>query len=136
MCEVQGLNSSRVGVAQAKPGLKKGQNARGDSRHREGGRESGDPDVGAGSAGGGALGRTAPRQSLLLLRARVPGAALTILHSVRPLLPVPSVAAAPAGAASSATRALDHLGAIFSTSQISRDLGCGLIPGTSLGGGD
>lgn len=92
--------------------------------------------MGAGSAGGGARRRTAPCQYPLLLRARVPGAALTILHSVRPLVPVPSMAPAAAGETSSATRALDHVGAIFSASQISRDLGRGLILGASLGGGD
>lgn len=37
----------------------------------------------------------------------------SILYSVRPLVPVPSVALAPAGAASSATQAHAHVGAIF-----------------------
>lgn len=49
----------------------------------------------------------------LLFRARMRGAALTILYSVRPLVPVPSVALAPAGTISSATRAHVHAGAIF-----------------------
>lgn len=49
----------------------------------------------------------------LLFRARVRGAALTIIYSVRPLVPVPSVALAPAGAASSAAQAHVHVGAIF-----------------------
>lgn len=37
----------------------------------------------------------------------------SILYSVRPLVPVPSVALAPAGAASSAAQAHAHVGAIF-----------------------
>lgn len=49
----------------------------------------------------------------LLFRVRVRGAALTILYSVTPLVPVPSGALAPAGASSSATRSLAHIGAIF-----------------------
>lgn len=49
----------------------------------------------------------------LLFRVRVRGAALTILYSVTPLVPVPSGALAPAGASFSATRAHAHDGAIF-----------------------
>lgn len=86
----------------------------------------GDLDIGAGLIGG-ARRRTAPCQFPLLLRARVPDATLTILPSARLLVRVPSVAPAPASATSSATRGLDHVGAIFSASQISRDLGCDLI---------
>lgn len=71
----------------------------------------------------------------LLFRVRVRGPALTILDSVTPLVPVPS-----GGPGSSRGDFLGDTGSRsrrrhFSASRISRDRGCGLLLGASLGGG-